>query len=52
MCETISNCDDKYSGRNFLTKDEKIEKLKGYKEWLDSESKGVEETISKIKKAS
>ena len=52
MCTTESCCDEKYSGRNFLTKEEKIEKLQGYKDWLDSESKGVEESISKLKKAS
>lgn len=50
MCGT--NCDEKYSGRHFLTKEEKIEKLDEYKKWLDSESKGVEEVISKLKKAS
>lgn len=51
MCTAIS-CEDKYSGRQFLTKEEKIEKLEEYKEWLDNESKGVEETISRLKKAS
>ena len=39
-------------GRQFLTKEEKIDKLNDYREWLDSESKGVQETISKLKKAS
>ncbi|MCK5627390.1 hypothetical protein KAI23_05430 [Candidatus Bathyarchaeota archaeon] len=47
----IMCCETNY-GRNFLTKEEKIEKLKGYKEWLDNESKGVEEAIEKIKGAS
>jgi hypothetical protein len=37
--------------RNFLTKEEKIEKLKEYKKWLDDESKGVAETIEELKKA-
>ena len=45
-------CTDQHEGRHFLTKEEKIEKLKEYKEWLDNESKGVSETISKLKKAS
>jgi hypothetical protein len=39
-------------GRHFLTKEEKIEKLEEYKKWLDNESKGVEETIEELKKAS
>ena len=52
MCGTISSCDEKFSGRNFLTKEEKIEKLNEYKQWLDSESKGIDEVISKLKKAS
>jgi hypothetical protein len=38
-------------GRVFLTKEEKIEKLQGYKEWLESEAKGVGEAIAEIKKA-
>ena len=37
-----------HHGRMFLTKEEKIEKLTKYKNWLDNESKGVEETITKI----
>jgi hypothetical protein len=40
----------KHHGRRFLTTEEKIERLKEYKEWLDNESKGVEEAISKLKK--
>jgi len=39
-------------GRQFFTTEEKIEKLKEYKKWLDNESKGVEETITELKKAS
>jgi hypothetical protein len=31
--------------RNFLTKEEKIEKEEEYKEWLDDESKGISETL-------
>jgi hypothetical protein len=38
-----------YHGRRFLTKEEKIKKLDEYKRWLDNESKGVEEAISKLK---
>lgn len=41
-----------HHGRQFLTTEEKIEKLEEYKKWLDNESKGVEETIEKLKKAS
>ena len=50
MCqehETHCGC-----GRHFLTTEEKIENLEKYKEWLDKESKGVEEEIEKLKKAS
>ena len=35
-------------GRHFLTKEEKIAKLKEYKNWLDNESKGVEEKITEL----
>ena len=35
-------------GRQFLTKEEKISKLKEYKNWLDNESKGVEEKITEL----
>ncbi|MGB6679929.1 MAG: hypothetical protein WBF08_01220 [Candidatus Bathyarchaeia archaeon] len=45
-------CCETHYGRNFLTKEEKIEKLNEYKDWLDNESKGVQETIEKIKGAS
>ena len=38
-----------HHGRRFLTKEEKIEKLTKYKNWLDNEGKGVEETITKIR---
>jgi len=37
--------------RQFLTTEEKVEKLKQYKEYLENEAKGVEEAISKIRKA-
>ena len=39
------------SGRNFLTKEEKVEMLKEYKDALDSESKGVSERIKELEKA-
>lgn len=44
-----SMCHGVYHGRRFLTKEEKIKKLDDYKKWLDNESKGVEEAISKLK---
>ena len=40
----------KHHGRRFLTTEKKIERLKEYKEWLDNESKGVDEAIFKLKK--
>ena len=42
----------RHHGRQFLTTEEKIERLEEYKNWLDNESKGVEETIEKLRKAS
>jgi len=41
-----------HCGRQFLTKEEKIEHLKKYKEWLEKETKGIEEAIQELKKAS
>jgi hypothetical protein len=38
-----------HHGRLFLTKEEKLEKLTEYKNWLENESKGVEEAIAKLK---
>ena len=38
--------------RHFPTKEEKIEHLEEYKKWLEQETKGVEETIQELKKAS
>ena len=49
------NCDvncDEYCGRRFFTTEEKIEQLKKYKQWLDNESKGIDEAIAQLKKAS
>ena len=37
--------------RNFLTKTEKVEMLKEYKESLDKESQGVGERIKDLEKA-
>ena len=48
-CGTYT-CESEFAGRSFLTKEEKIQKLEEYKEWLDSESKGVQEAMEKIKK--
>lgn len=36
-------------GRRYLTKDEKLKKLKEYKEFLENEAKGVEERIKELK---
>jgi hypothetical protein len=36
------------TGRMFLSKQEKIEVLMDYKEYLDKESKGVEEAINAL----
>jgi len=36
--------------RSFLTKEEKIEMLKEYKESLEKEAKGVEERIKELEK--
>ena len=52
MCGDMCERNDEYNGRNFLTKDEKIEMLEKYKKWLNNESKGVEETMHKLKKIS
>ena len=43
-------CGPEYGFRNFLTKEEKIELLKEYKERLEKEAKGVAEAIEKLKK--
>lgn len=39
-------------GRNFITKEEKIEHLEEYKKSLENEIKGVDEIIEKLRKAS
>jgi len=38
------------TARSFLTKEEKIEMLKEYKEALEKEAKGVEERIEELEK--
>lgn len=46
------NCECNYTtGRSFLTRQEKIEMLKEYKEALDNESQGVAEKIKELEKA-
>ncbi|MCW3999892.1 MAG: hypothetical protein NWE93_06610 [Candidatus Bathyarchaeota archaeon] len=35
--------------RMFLTKEERIEHLTKYKEWLQNETKGVDEAIANLK---
>jgi len=49
--ECGTGCCSESMGRSFLTREEQIAKLEGYKQWLDSESKGVAEAIGKLKKA-
>jgi hypothetical protein len=44
-----NTCCCTHHGRLFLTKEEKLKELAEYKNWLDNESKGVEETIAKLK---
>jgi hypothetical protein len=43
---------EKYCWRQFLTQEEKIELLEEYKKWLEKETKGVQEKIENISKAS
>lgn len=43
-------CGSMYNARSFLTKEEKIEMLKEYKEALDLEAKGVGEKIAQLEK--
>lgn len=38
-------------GRRFLTTEEKIQELTEYKQWLENETKGVNEAMAKLKKA-
>ncbi|MEK6953074.1 MAG: hypothetical protein AABX29_08735 [Nanoarchaeota archaeon] len=43
-------CYGSCNGRSFLTKEERIEILKEYKEDLENESKGVSERIRELEK--
>jgi hypothetical protein len=48
MCEEYGH----YHGmRNFLTKEERVEILKQYKESLENEAKGVSERIKELEKS-
>jgi hypothetical protein len=37
-------------GRHFFSDEEKAELLRKYKDWLDRESKGVQEMLKKLEK--
>lgn len=43
-------CECEHGMRGFLTKEEKIELLKNYKESLEKETKGVSERIKELEK--
>ena len=45
------SCCGMYHPRMFLTKEEKIDHLNKYKTWLESETKGVNEAIAKLKES-
>ncbi len=50
--EEMSCCGHGYAhGRMYLTKQEKIDHLNKYKEWLQNEAKGVDEAIAELKEA-
>ena len=49
-CEAFV-CESSVAGRKFLTREEKAAMLQEYKDWLDSESRGVAEAIVKLEKA-
>ena len=44
-CEQEYGCE-----RNFLTAEEKAERLEQYARWLELEKKGVEEAVAKLRK--
>lgn len=46
----VRNMCGEYSMRNFLTKEEKLDLLKEYKERLEKEAKGVAEAIKSLEK--
>ncbi len=48
----MHGCNCGPSGRSYLTKGEKIEMLKEYKESLENETKGVSERIKELEKGS
>ncbi len=48
-CECDCSCSET-SGRYFLTREEKIDRLKTYKDYLEKEAKGVSEKISELQK--
>lgn len=41
---------DMTCGRQFFTKEERTEVMERYKEWLEKETKGVEEAIERLNK--
>jgi len=43
---------ERYCWRQLLTKEEKIEILEEYKNWLEKETQGVKEKIENLNKAS
>lgn len=49
MCYSVPACGSGF--RRFLTKEEKIEMLNEYKEYLENEAKGVAERIAEIEKS-
>lgn len=44
-------CNCGFVGRSFLTREEKLEMLKEYKENLEQEAKGVAERIKELEKS-
>jgi hypothetical protein len=42
--------DEDMCGRQFFTKEERTEVLERYKEWLEKETKGVQEAIERLGK--
>jgi hypothetical protein len=52
MCGYECGCGCGYTGRHFITKEEKIEMLKEYQKNLENEAKGVAEVIKQLQKKS
>ena len=44
------NCGCEHGARRFFTKEEKVEVLKEYKDYLENEAKGVSERIKQLQK--